>query len=61
MGVLDRLIRYDDQRKRMSDHIIGNGRTRVSSEHENWMLAEAVLRIVRTGSPSRDLPDVFGD
>ena len=59
MGVLDRLILQDDQWARMSAHIIGDERTRGSSGRDNRMFVEAVLWIVRTGSPWRDLPDVF--
>ena len=61
MGVLDRLILRDDQWERMSQHIIGDARTRGSSGRDNRMFVEAVLWIVRTGSPWRDLPEVFGD
>jgi transposase len=61
MGALDRLILLDDQRERMSQHIIGDERTRGSSGRDNRMFVEAVLWIVRTGSPWRDLPEVFGD
>ncbi|ARM91465.1 IS5 family insertion sequence transposase protein (plasmid) [Rhizobium sp. CIAT894] len=61
MGVLDRLILRDDQWERMSRHIIGDDRTRGSSGRDNRMFVEAVLWIVRTGSPWRDLPEVFGD
>jgi transposase len=45
----------------MSAHIIGDERTRGSSGHGNRMFVEAVLWIVRTGSPWRDLPKVFGE
>ena len=45
----------DGQWDRISEHIIGDGRTR-----DNRMFGEAVLWVVRTGSPWRDLPDVFG-
>jgi transposase len=60
LGVLDRLILKDAQWERLSEHIIGNERTRGSSGRNNRMFVEAVLWIVRTGSPWRDLPEVFG-
>ena len=60
MGALDRLILRDDQWERMSRHIIGDERTRGSSGRDNRMFVEAVLWVVRTGSPWRDLPEVFG-
>ncbi|MBX5198498.1 IS5 family transposase [Rhizobium sp. NZLR10] len=61
MGVLDRLILRDEQWERISRHIIGDERTRGSSGRDNRMFVEAVLWIVRTGSPWRDLPEVFGE
>jgi len=60
MGVLDRPILRNDQWERISPHIIGDERTRGSSGRDNRMFVEAVLWIVRTGSPWRDLPEVFG-
>jgi putative transposase len=60
MGVLDRLILRDDQWERMASHVIGDERTRGSSGRDNRMFVEGVLRIARTGSPWRDLPEVFG-
>jgi transposase len=60
MGALDRLILRDDQWERLSRHIIGTEQTRGSSGRDNRMFVEAVLWVVRTGSPWRDLPDVFG-
>jgi transposase len=60
MGVLDRLVLTDEQWARMAPHLIGDERTRGSSGRDNRMFVEAVLWIVRTGSPWRDLPDVFG-
>ncbi|MPZ10264.1 MAG: IS5 family transposase [Kiloniellaceae bacterium] len=61
MGVLERLVLSDEQWERISPHIIGNERTRGSSGRDNRMFIEAVLWIVRTGSPWRDLPEVFGE
>lgn len=60
MVVMDRLVLPDDQWERMSQHIIGDERTRGSSGRDNRMFVEAALWIVRTGSPWRDLPEVFG-
>lgn len=60
MGTLERLVLSDHQWDRIAAHIIGDGRTRGSSGRDNRMFVEAVLWIVRTGSPWRDLPDVFG-
>ena len=60
MGVLDRLILRDDQWERISRHIIGDDRTRGTSGRDNRLFLEAVLWIVRTDSPWRDLPEVFG-
>ena len=60
MGVMDRLILCDQQWERIAAHIIGNERTRGSSGRDNRMFVEGVLWIVRTGSPWRDLPEVFG-
>jgi transposase len=61
MGVLDRLMVSDEQWERMSQHIIGDARTRGSTGHDNRLFVEAVLWIVRTAAPWRDLPDVFGN
>ncbi len=60
MGVLDRLMLRDDQWERMAAHVIGDERTRGSSGRDNRMFVEGVLWIARTGSPWRDLPEVFG-
>ena len=56
MGVLDRLILRDDQWERISRHIIGDDRTHGTSGRDNRLFLEAVLWIVRTDSPWRDLP-----
>lgn len=60
MGVLDRLILSDVQRERMAGHVIGDERTRGSSGRDSRTFVEAVLWVVRTGSPWRDLPDASG-
>jgi putative transposase len=60
MGVADRLILSDAQWCRISEHIIGDERSCGSSGRDNRMFVEAVLWIVRTGSPWRDLPEAFG-
>lgn len=60
MGALDRLILRDDQWERIAPHIIGDERTRGTSGRDNRLFVEGVLWIVRTGSPWRDLPEVFG-
>lgn len=58
---LDRVILQDDQWARISQHIIGDDRTRGTSGRDNRLFVEGVLWIVRTGAPWRgDLPEVFG-
>ena len=61
MGVLDRLVLSDTAWSRMTRYIIGDERSRGGSGRDNRMFVEGVLWIVRTGSPWRDLPEVFGD
>jgi putative transposase len=61
MGVLDRLILRDEQWARLSPCIVSDDRTRGSSGRDNRMFVEAVLWIVRTGAPWRDLPEVSGE
>ena len=58
--MLDRLMLSDGHWDRVSPHIIGDARTRGSSGRDNRMFVEAVWWIVRTGSPWRDLPEIFG-
>lgn len=58
---MDRLVLDDVQWGRIVPHVIGDERTRGSSGRDNRMFVEAVLWIVRTGCPWRDLPEVFGD
>lgn len=61
MGVMDRLVLSDSAWKRMAPLIIGRPDQKGSTGRDNRMFVEAVLWIVRTGSPWRDLPEVFGD
>ena len=60
MSALDRLVLSDTAWGRIAPHIIGDERTRGSSGRDNRMFVEAVLWIVRTGAPWRDLPERFG-
>ncbi|MBV1692181.1 IS5 family transposase [Novosphingobium sp. G106] len=61
MGVMDRLVLSDAAWERMAPLIIGRPDQKGSTGRDNRMFVEAVLWIVRTGSPWRDLPEVFGD
>jgi transposase len=59
LGVMDRLVLSDEQWERISGLIIGRPDQCGSTGRDNRMV-EGVLWIVRTGSPWRDLPEVFG-
>ena len=61
MGVMDRLVLSDTAWERMAPLIIGRPDQKGSTGRDNRMFVEAVLWIVRTGSPWRNLPEVFGD
>ena len=61
MGAMDRLVLNDGQWTRISGLIIGRPDQRGSTGRDNRMFVEGVLWIVRTGSPWRDLPEVFGE
>ena len=58
---MDRLVLSDGAWDRMAPLIIGRPDQKGSTGRDNRMFVEAVLWIVRTGSPWRDLPEVFGD
>ena len=60
MGVLDSLIVSDGQWERVSVHIIGDELPRGSPGRDNRTFVEAVLCVLRTGSPWRDLPELLG-
>jgi transposase len=51
MGVMDRLVLNDAAWERMSPLIIGRPDQKGSTGRDNRMFVEAVLWIVRTGSP----------
>ena len=55
-----RLVLSDGQWERIAPRIIGDERTRGSSGRDNRLFVEAVLWLVRTGVPWRDLPEDFG-
>src|SRR4051794_39827826 len=59
-GLGIRLVLNDRQWERIAPHIIGDERTRGSSGRDNRLFVEAVLWLVRTGVPWRDLPLDFG-
>ena len=58
---MDRLVLSDDQWARIAPLIIGRPDQKGSTGRDNRMFVEGVLWIVRTGSPWRDLHEVFGD
>lgn len=58
---MDRLVLNDAAWERMAPLIIGRADQKGSTGRDNRMFVEGVLWIVRTGSPWRDLPEVFGD
>jgi len=57
---MDRLVLSDEQWERISGLIIGRPDQCGSTGRDNRMFVEGGLWIVRTGSPWRDLPEVFG-
>ncbi len=58
---MDRLVSSDAAWGRMAPLIIGRPDQKGLTRRDNRMFVEGVLRIVRTGSPWRDLPEVFGE
>jgi transposase len=57
---MDRLVLSDAQWAGMADLIPGKPGDPGRSGTDNRLFVEAVLWIVRTGSPWRDLPAMFG-
>ena len=58
---MDRLVLSDAAWERMALLIIGRPDQKGSTGRDNRMFVEGVLWIVRTGSPWRDLPEMFGE
>ena len=57
---MGRCVLTDAQWARMAPHCLGKPGDPGRSGGDNRLFVEAILWIVRTGSPWRDLPDVFG-
>ena len=55
-----RLVLQDHQWVRIEPHLPGKASDRGVTAKDNRLFVEAVLWIVRTSSPWRDLPPVFG-
>ena len=58
---MDRRLLSDTAWVRMAPLIIGRPGQKSSTGRDNRMFVEAVLWIVRTGAPRRDLPAAWGD
>src|SRR5215217_2334314 len=58
---MERLVLSDVAWERIAPLIIGRPDQKGSTGRDNRMFVEGVLWIVRTGSPWRDLPEVFGE
>ena len=57
---MDRYVLTDAQWAKMEPHCLGKPTDPGRSGSDNRRFIEAVLWIVRTGSPWRDLPEAFG-
>lgn len=60
LALLDRLVLSDAQWARMAPFVSGRSDTRGATGRDNRLFVEAVLWMVRTGAPWRDLLDAFG-
>jgi transposase len=58
---MDRFVLTDAQWAKMEPHCLGKRGDPGRSGKDNRLFVEAVLWIVRTGSPWRDLPSFFGN
>ena len=57
---MGRLVLTYAQWAKMASHCLGNPIDPGRSGRDTRLFSEAILRSVRTGSPWRDLPDMFG-
>jgi transposase len=57
---MERFVLTDAQWAKMEPHCLGKPKDHGRSGSDNRLFVEAVLWIVPTGSPWRDLPAVFG-
>ena len=58
---MERFVLTDAQWAKMEPHCLGKPTDPGRNGSDNRRFVEAVLRIVRTGSPWRDLPAFFGN
>jgi len=58
---MERFVLTDAQWAKMEPHCLGKPTDPGRSGGDNRLFVEAVLWVVRTGSPWRDLPAVFGN
>jgi len=58
---MERFVLTDALWAKMEPHCLGKPGDPGRSDQDNRLFVEAVLWIVRTGSPWRDLPPIFGN
>jgi len=58
---MDRVVLTDAQWAKIEPHCLSKRTDPGRSDRDNRLFVEAVLWILRTGSPWRDLPERFGD
>src|SRR3546814_1883564 len=58
---MERFVLTDAQWAKMEPHCLGKPTDPGRSGRDNRLFVEAVLWVVRTGSPWRDLPGAFGN
>ena len=58
---MDRLVLSDTVQERMAPLIVRRPDQKSPTGRDNRLFVEGVLMMTRTGTPWRDLPEVFGD